>query len=73
MYRPVPEWELVRRGSGTVPPCMTLPQAGLVETVNFGDAPFKVNSVALAALITILLVGQAVPGQPAVRMFSAAA
>jgi hypothetical protein len=57
MYRPVIVWELVRHVPGPMSTRMAPPQAGLIETVNFGDAPFKVNSVALAALITILLVG----------------
>jgi hypothetical protein len=51
---------------------VTLPQSGLIETVDFGDAPFQVDSMALAALITILLEGGAVFGQPVSRMFPAA-
>ena len=73
MYRPVLERKLVRYVPRTMPPGMTPPQAGLIETVDFGDAPFQVDSVALAALITILLVGRAVSGQPGIRMFRDAA
>ena len=54
-------------------PGMTLPQSGLIETVDFGDAPFQVQAVALAALISILLVGGAVADQPGIRMLTDAA
>jgi len=72
MYRPIRERDLVGCAPWTVPACMALPQSGLVETVYFGYAPFQVYSVALAALIGILLVRSVMLGQPVIRMLAAA-
>jgi hypothetical protein len=57
----------------TVSVSMALAQSGLVEAVNFGDAALQLRTVAFTALITILLVGRPVRGQPRIRMLIDAA
>ena len=56
-------------GAGTVAVCMALPRSGLVETVDFGDAPLQLGPVTATALILIQAVGRPVANLPCVRMF----
>jgi hypothetical protein len=56
-------------GAGAVSIGVTHCQRTLVETVDLGDAPFKVNAVTIAALHRIGTICCPMAGQPCCRVF----